>query len=175
MSTRDEIQATLAGSQENLFARYRAFTPEELERVCTSSEAPDGTPWNPKDHLAHLALIERAFQRMIRETLQEEADPVGFTKIGARNRQEILAWIHRQNQAYAEAHHDDSLEQVLADLQAARAESLALLEQLSDEQLALPVRGAPWADGTIGGLLLTNAAHAQQHLGWVEAGLESAG
>jgi hypothetical protein len=172
MPTRDEILTTLVRSQENLFARYQAFTPDELERVCTSSEVPDGTPWNPKDHLAHLALIEHAFQRMIRETLQDEVDPVGFTKIGAQNRQEILAWIHRQNQAYAETHHNDSLAQVLADLQATRAESLALLELLSDEQLALPVRGAPWADGTIGGLLITNAAHATQHLGWVDAGLQ---
>jgi hypothetical protein len=171
MFTRSEILATLTGSQEKLFAHYQALTPEELEQVCTSSEVPDGTPWRVKDHLAHLVLIEHAFQRMIRHTLQGEADPVGFSRIGATNRQEILDWIHQQNQAYFEAHYDDSLEVILAEFVATRAESLALLARLTDEQLALPVPGAPWADGTIGGVLITNAGHATQHLGWVEAGL----
>ena len=133
MFTRSEILAALAGSQEKLFVYYQALTPEELEQVCTSSEVPDDTPWRVKDHLAHLALVEHAFQRMIRQTLQGEIDPVGFSRVGATNRQEILHWINQRNQAYFEAHYDDSLETILSEFVATRAESLALLARLTDE------------------------------------------
>jgi hypothetical protein len=60
---------------------------------------------------------------------------------------------------------------LLDNLATARQQSLALLEELTDEQLALPVPGAPWADGTIGGLLIANAHHMEQHLSWIEEGL----
>ena len=171
MPTRAEILQTLRTSQESLFALIRAWSPEELERICTSSQVPDHAPWRPKDHFAHLAFIERAFQGMIHRTIAGKPDPVGFSRTGATNREEVLAWIHRQNQAYTNEHADDSREQILDDLLATRKASLALLDQLTDEQLALPVPGAPWADGTIGGLLITNAHHATLHLSWVEEGL----
>src|SRR5438477_9047914 len=116
MPTRDVILQTLAQEREKLLARYRTFTPEELEAKCTQSEAPSGEPWRPKDHLAHLMLIERAFQGIVRRTLRGAGDPVGFSRIGAKNREEILAWIHQNNQANVEAHRNDSLETLLADL-----------------------------------------------------------
>jgi hypothetical protein len=46
-----------------------------------------------------------------------------------------------------------------------------MLEQLTDEQLAMPIPGAPWGDGTIGGVLMTNARHATMHVAWIEEGL----
>lgn len=171
MPTRSEILETLTHSQEHLLARYQAFTPQELERSCTESAVPDHAAWRPQDHLVHLAMIERAFQGMIRRTLQGEADPVGFGRTGATNREEIIAWINRQNQDYVDAHRDDSMETILADCAATRKKTLELLEQLTDEQLALPVPGAPWADGTIGGVIITNAHHEARHLAWVEEGL----
>ena len=171
MPNRTEILNALSTSQERLFTRYQSFSQAELENICTQSETSDGTPWTPKDHLAHLALIERAFQGMIRRTLQGKTDPVGFRQTGLKSRPEIVAWVHQQNQAYAEAHHADNLETVLTDLASARKDTLALLEQLTDEQLSLPVTGAPWNDGTIGGVLITNAHHEGQHLAWVEQGL----
>jgi hypothetical protein len=43
---------------------------------------------------------------------------------------------------------------------------------LSDEQLEETLPGAPWADGTIGGVLSANAGHGRMHWGWAkEAGL----
>jgi hypothetical protein len=171
MPTRAEIVETLAQSQEQLFAHYRAMTPEELACICTESEVPDARPWGPKDHLAHLVLIERAFLRMIRATLKQKADPVGFSRSGSTNHDEIMAWINRQNQVYADTHHDDSLEVIIADVQAVRQESLDLLAQLTDEQLTIVVPGAPWSDGTISGLLFTNAHHTTDHMHWVDEGL----
>src|SRR5260370_750717 len=76
MPTRVEILKTLANSQERLLARYRAFTPQELDCSCTESATPGRAAWRPQDHLAHLAMIERKFQAMIHRTLQKEPDPV---------------------------------------------------------------------------------------------------
>ena len=171
MPTRDEIMNALTGEREQLLTRYQAFTPEELEQACTQSETPGGAPWSPKDHLAHLTLIERAFQGMVRRSLKGDTDPVGFSRTGAQNREEVLAWIHRNNQAYVDAHHLDSLHSLLSDLDQARNDTLAMLANLTDEQLVLPLKGAPWADGTIGGVLGTNAHHEHIHLDWVEEGL----
>ncbi len=168
MPTRESILNALTADRENLLAHYQAFTPEELEEACTTSETPGGAPWRPKDHLAHLTLIERAFQGMIKRTLKGTSDPVGFSRTGAKSREEVLAWIHARNQEYVETHRNDDLATLLADLATARSETLALLDQLTDEQLQLPIPGAPWSDGTIGGILITNAHHEQQHLSWVK-------
>ena len=171
MPIREVILKSLAEAHEELLAYYHTLSPEELERTCTASEVPGGEPWRPKDHLAHLTLIEQAFQGMVRRTLKGNADPVGFSRTGATNRDEIVAWIHRNNQAYVNVHRNDSLETLLTDLAHARQETLALLEQLTDEQLSLPLAGAPWDDGTAGGILITNAHHEQQHLAWMQQGL----
>ena len=40
------------------------------------------------------------------------------------------------NQAYVNAHHDDTLETLTADFQAARQDTLDLLRQFTDEQMA---------------------------------------
>ncbi len=172
MPTRAEIVETLATSQERLFSHYRAMTMAELERQCTESEVPGGQPWRPKDHVSHLAFIERQFLRMMRRTIDGERDPIGIkARVGTTKPEEVLAWVHRRNQAYADEHADDSLELILADLSATRQESLELLEQITDDQLALRIPGAPWNDGTIGGVMLTNAHHAEMHMSWVEKGL----
>jgi len=143
------------------------MTAAELEQPCTESEVPNGAPWRPADHLSHLAFIERQFQKMIRRAIDGEGDPVGFNRVGSTSREDIIAWVHRQNQGYAEAHAGDSLEETLADLTAVRGETLALIDQLTDEQLAQRVPGAPWNDGTVGGILFTNAPHAVMHTAWV--------
>ena len=172
MPTRIEILGTLSTAHDQLFARFRSMSQAELESPCTQNEQPGGPPWRPKDHLSHLAFIERQFLWMIRRAVEGERDPLGIrARAGTTNLEEVLAWVHRQNQAYAEKHSDDGLEAILEDLTAARRESLELLHRMSDEQLDWPVRGAPWNDGTIGGVLITNAHHAVQHTTWVENGL----
>jgi len=172
MPSRDEITAKLEKEQAVLFERFRALSSEELTRPCTESEVDGATPWAAKDHLAHLAMIERAFQGMIRRTLEKSSNPVGFDfKDG---REAAIARVHQGNQDNVEAHKDDDLDALIADLEAARADTRTLLDSLSDEQLLEPVPGAPWMDGTIGGVILTNAYHAIQHWTWVEEGLAKA-
>lgn len=168
MPTREAIIAKLDKEKRLLEERYRALSADDLVCECTQSEADDGTPWSAKDHIAHLAMIERAFQGMIRRHLGGEKNPVGF---GSGSRDEIIARVHKGNEENVREHKDDDLDTLFADLDAARADTLSLLGSLSDEQLASPLPGAPWADGTIGGVLITNAYHAIQHWQWVEDGL----
>lgn len=175
MTTRAEILETLAASHDKLHAYYQGLSPAERERTCTPSEAANGTAWSPKDHLAHLTAVEHAFQGMVRRALQGHSNPTGFGDMAnATNRDEIVARIHQFNQQYVDEHRSNSSETMLAELDAARATTLALIEQCSDEQLASPVAGAPWSDGTVGGVLLTNAHHAIQHMTWIEEGLHPA-
>src|SRR5436853_3507464 len=106
--------------------------------------------WQPKDHLMHILFAERSLQKVIKRTLEGNPDPVGMSRIGLTNQEEMMEWVHRLNQRTIEAHHNDEMNLLLTELAKAREDTLALLEQLTDEQLALPVAGAPshWADGT---------------------------
>jgi hypothetical protein len=165
---RAAIVAKLNKERDKLVSHYRAMPDAQLTRPCTQSEVAGEAPWTAKDHLAHLAMIERAFQGMIRRFIGGESSPVGF---GGGSRDEIIGRVHRNNQDNVEAHRDDDLDTLLADLDTARADSLALLDELSDDQLASPLPGAPWADGTVGGVLITNAYHEIQHQAWVDEGL----
>ena len=170
MPTRSEITDKLERERIQLESRYRALSPEQLTSPCTESQTEGEAPWSAKDHVSHLAMIERAFQGMIRRSLDGQKNPVGFD-FESSSRDEIIARVHHGNQENVDQHRDDDLDTLFADLDAARADTLALMDSLTDEQLAAPLPGAPWADGTIGGVILTNAHHAMQHWTWVEEGL----
>jgi hypothetical protein len=117
-------------------------------------------------------MIERAFQGMIHRTLEGSKAPLNID-LKSGGMEGIMARVHKGNQDNVDAHKDDDLETLLADLDEARIETKRLLADLSDEQLATTVPGAPWADGTIGGVLLTNAYHQIQHWTWVEEGIRT--
>jgi hypothetical protein len=167
MPTRDEIIERLADERAQLEARYRALPADQLTAPCTEDQS-GGAPWSAKDHIAHLTHIERAFNGMIRKALAGEENPVGFEK---KPVQDIMAMVHGGNRENVADHRDDDLDALLADFDATRADTLSLIESLTDEQLAAPLPGAPWNDGSIGGVLITNAHHAVQHWAWVEEGL----
>ena len=56
-----------------------------------------------------------------------------------------------------------------------RENTAGQLRQMSDEQLAEKLPGAPWADGTIGGVLGANADHGRMHWNWMKEGFEKQG
>ena len=170
MPTRAEIIDKLHRERSTLEERYRALPAEQLTAPCTESQTEGEAPWTAKDHVAHLAMIERAFQGMIKRTLDGDPSPIGF---GGGSMTDIMIRVHQGNQDNVEQHRNDDLDTLFADLDAARADTLALLDSLTDEQLAAPLPGAPWNDGSIGGVLLTNAHHAIQHWTWVEEGLQA--
>jgi uncharacterized damage-inducible protein DinB len=137
--TRDEIEAKLDKERTKLVEHMRSLSDDDLTRKCTESEVDNATPWAAKDHLAHLAMIERAFQGMIRRTLEKSSNPVGLDfKTG---REAVIARVHKGNQDNVEEHRDDDLDTLLKDLDEARAETRALLDSLTDEQLTVPVPG----------------------------------
>lgn len=171
MPTRAEVIDLLAEERKTLLARYGSLSEADLSVACTESEA-GGEPWRPKDHLAHLAMIERAFQGMARRTLDGAKDPVGLRPAGADTSMEaVMARVHRMNEDNVDTHRHDSLDVLLADLASCRADTLAMIAELSDEHLQVKIPGAPWGDGTIAGVLQTAARHDRQHTAWVDEGL----
>ena len=167
MPTRSEILNTLATSQEQVTAYFQGLSQEELERPVTASGVPGEAPWRAKDHLAHLSQNERNIQILLRLTVSGGSLP---SNLGTLSREERVALGNQRNQTYVNEHYNDSMETIFADLAAARQETLQLLEQFTDEQLAAPASSSFVADRTAGDLFVGNAAHAAAHIKWIEEG-----
>jgi hypothetical protein len=169
MPTRSEILETLAASQEQVMTYFTNLSPEELERPCTASGVPGEPAWRAKDHFAHLAQNERNIQQLLRSMLSGQTSPLA--NLGAMSPEERLAMGNQRNQGYVDAHRDNAMETLVAEVTAARQETLDLLDQFSDEQLTTPLSLPIMADRTAGDLFTANAQHASAHVHWVEEGL----
>ena len=162
------ILSTLADQRSELEQTFRGLGPEVLNTPCTESEDPGGSDWAPIDHLAHLLRIEHAFLAMAKLTLAGDESPI---KIAGSTWEERLAQVHRDNEAHLETLRPLEVEALLAALSEARDETIDFINGLSEDQLSTAIPGAPWGDGTIGGVLMANAGHEHQHLGWVAAAI----
>jgi hypothetical protein len=187
MPTRAEILDTLAASQTQVMAFFQGLIPEDLERPATASEVPGGAPWRAKDHLAHLAKSERNIQQLLRHTLAGDTRDVllrsqypagmempsilgNWDALTPEEQERLGMAVASVNQTYMDEHHDDSMEMLAADYLAARQETLDLLQQFTDDQLASLV---PTVIGeqTVGALFAGRAGHAVEHITSVEEGL----
>jgi hypothetical protein len=172
---RIDIETKLNESRTWLLATYANLSEDQLRRPLTKSEHDPENQWSALDHFAHLALIEKNFEQMIRRHLAGHENPVGLRvneRGEARSREQIMASVHAMTDEFQRKHHDDSLSSVVALTGDARSASLRLLAELSDAQLDEPLAGAPWADGTLGGVIGVNADHGKMHWKWAtEAGL----
>ncbi len=168
MPDRSTILETLASQRVELATHYRALDTTIAETACTESEDPDGEPWTPLDHLGHLLRIEKAFLGMSKLTIEGDSSPI---KIGGSTFEERLAQVHRDNEAHLAEIRPLDVETLLTELDEARASTLDFIETLTDEQLTIPIPGAPWGDGTIGGVLMANAGHEKMHMAWVDEAL----
>src|SRR5215472_1201527 len=156
MPTRAQILDALAASQTQVMTFFQGLSSEDLERPATTSDVPGGAPWCAKDHLAHLVKNERNIQQLLRHALAGETRdvllrlqyPAGMPMpsirgdVSALTPQEMERLgmaVARLNQAYVDEHHHDSMEMLAADYLAARQETLDLLHQFTDDQLAAPV------------------------------------
>ncbi|MEA2682145.1 MAG: hypothetical protein QOK05_473 [Chloroflexota bacterium] len=152
-------------------AFYRDLPEDDLLRPITESAVEGEQDWSAKDHLAHLAQVETTFRGVVERALAGDPDPAEMGQV--KSAQEAIS---RQNHVNAQtvvegrAH---GLPELLARLRAARAQTLQLMEACTDEQLASPVPGAPWGDGSIAGVLATVAGHHGRHLMQVQNGLEA--
>ncbi len=117
---------------------------------------PGAAPWRAKDHLAHLVKNERDIQHLLRRILAGETRdvflrlqyPAGMPLPGTlgdwdaltpEEEERLELAIASINQTYLNAHHDDTLEMLSADFLAARQDTVDLLHQFTDEQLAAAV------------------------------------
>jgi hypothetical protein len=170
MPTRAEILDTLAASQTEVLAFFQGLSPHDLERPATANGVPGAAPWRAKDHFAHLVQNERNIQQELRRILAGETGNVG--NVGAltpEEEQQLAMVIAQFNQTYLNAHHDDSLEMLVADFLAARQDTLDLLHEFTDEQLAATVH-TPIGDEVAGGLFAGRAEHAAEHITAIEDG-----
>lgn len=168
MPTRAEILGTLSASQEHVLAYFGGLSLEALERPCTASGVPGEAAWRAKDHFAHLAENERNIQILLRLALRGETSLPG--NLGAMSKEERLAVSNQRNQSYVNAHRDDAMETLVAEVASARQETLQLLGQFTDAQLAAPASVSFVASLTAGELFAANAQHAAAHMTWIEEG-----
>ncbi len=185
MPTRAEILDTLAASQTQVLAYFQGLSPQDLERPVTASAVPGAAPWRAKDHFAHLVKSERNIQRLLRHALAGETRdallrqqyPEGMPLPGVLGDYDALTPEEQDllelavagvNQSYTDAHRDDSMEMLAADFLAARQETLNLLHQFTDDQLAAPVPTVG-GDRDAGSLFAGRAGHAAEHIALIEA------
>jgi len=186
MPTRAEILDTLAASQTQVMAFFQGLSPQDLERLATASGVPGEVPWRAKDHLAHLVQNERNIQHLLRRTLAGETRdvllrlqyPAGMpmpailgdlSALTPEEEERLEMAIASINQTYVNAHHGDSMEMLAADYLAARQETLDLLHQFTDDQLAAPMPTVV-GDQTAGDLFAGRAGHAAEHISEIEEG-----
>jgi predicted trehalose synthase len=186
MPTRAEILDTLAASQTQVLAFFQGLSPQDLERPATASEVPGAAPWRAKDHLAHLVQNERNIQRLLRRVLAGETPDVvlrfqypegmelpgmlgDLSALTPQEEERLGLAIASLNQTYVNAHHDDSLEMRASDYLAARQDTVDLLHQFTDEQLAtvMPTVGG---DQAVGDLFAFQAGHAVEHITSIKEG-----
>jgi uncharacterized membrane protein len=190
MPTRAEILDTLAASQTQVLAFFHGLSPQDLERPATASEVPGAAPWRAKDHLAHLVKNERNIQQLLRRILEGSTRDVflrlqypegmplpgilgDLSALTPEEEERLGMAIAQLNQAYVDAHHDDSMEMRASDFLAARQDTVNLLHQFTDDQLAAPVPTVV-GDATAGDLFAGRAGHAAEHMTSIEEGFREA-
>jgi hypothetical protein len=187
MPTRAEILDTLAASQTQVLAFFHGLSPQDLERPATASDVPGATPWCAKDHFAHLVQNERNIQRLLRRALAGEPRDAflrsqypaemplpgtlgDWDALTLEEQERLELAVANINQTVVNARHDDTLELLVAEFLAARQDTLDLLSQFTDEQLAASVPTVV-GDGAASDIFAGRAGHATEHMTSVEEGL----
>ena len=186
MPTRAEIVDTLVASQTQVMAFFQGLSPEDLERPATANGVPEAAPWRAKDHLAHLVQSERNIQHLLRRVLAGEPPDVilrsqypegmplpgilgDWDALTPEEQERLELAVAQLNQTYLNAHRDDRLERLVADYLAARQDTVALLHQFTDEQLAATVPSVV-GEATAGDIFAGRAGHAAEHIAEIEEG-----
>ncbi|HYD08610.1 MAG TPA: DinB family protein [Acidimicrobiales bacterium] len=169
---RIEIEQKLNRSRTELIDALSAMTEEELYAPQTQSEHDPSLWWSRADHFIHTTAIERNFNAMIRRHIAGEqgmaGSPVQFGDDGkpVGSWDDIMKQVNAFTEEWAIQHRGKPLEELVRIGAETRGDTLQLLSQLTDEQLADRIPGAPWAKGIIGGIIAVNADHAYAHHGY---------
>lgn len=169
---RIEIEVKLNKDRAWLLETLSAMSDEELNRPRTPSEHDPDKTWSYADHFVHTTLIEKNWNAMFeRHVAGEPGMAARLNSDGSpQSRDEVMAGVHKWTEAWAEEHRGKSLEELVRVGLGVRSETLKLLTELTDEQLQSKIPGAPWADGTVGGIMAANADHGRMHFKWAQEG-----
>lgn len=174
---RIEIEIKLNRDRAWLLETLSTFTDEELRRGVTGSEHDPEVDWSFADHFVHTTLIERDWNAMIRRHISgEQGMKLGVKEDGTREPTEnVMGRVHAWTERWAEKHRGKPLDELARVGLEVRADTLRLLSELTDDQLASIIPNAPWADGTVGGILAANADHGRRHFKWAKEGAAERG
>lgn len=174
MANRIDIEIELARGRAEALEWIASFGDGELYQPRTRSEHDPDSWWSYADHFIHPTLIETTFNDMVRRHLggEQGMDPnmVDETGTALRPVDELMAYVNSFTERWKVEHQGKPLGELVRIGATVRSDTLALLAELTDEQLASKIPGAPWSDGTVGGVLSVHAAHFRIHRGWSEAG-----
>ncbi|MEM8745271.1 MAG: DinB family protein [Actinomycetota bacterium] len=167
---RVEIEIKLNRDRAWLLERLGEMSPEELTAPRTFSEHDPDSRWSFADHFVHTTLIEKNWNEMFRRhvsggrglerRVRDDGSP--------QSMEQIMASIHSWTEEWKVEHHGKPFSELVRIGQEVRADTIALLAELSDEDLASTIPGAPWADGTVGGIMAANADHGRMHYAWAK-------
>jgi len=169
---RIEIEVRLNRGRAELLETLSAMTGDQLRAPRTASEHDSSKSWSYADHFIHTTLIEKNWNDMFRRHLSGEPGMPGRANAdgSTQSTDEVMAGIHRWTERWADEHRGKPLPELVRIGLAVRAETLQLLSELTDEQLASKIPGAPWADGTVGGIMAANADHGRMHFKYAKEG-----
>lgn len=143
--TKLEFINTLRVERAKLDSTLAALTPRQLTRRAT----PEA--WSIKDHLAHLTYWEQYMLQRVRQALLGESPKWVSTK----EETEINARVFERNRSRSLAH-------VLADMHYSLANTLELVESLSEADLTDPHRFA-WMKGKPLWQYIANEGYAEHY------------
>ena len=179
---RYEIEIALNRSRADALEFIAGLDDDARLAPRTQSEHDAQSWWSFADHFIHTTLIERNFNAMVRRQLRGEQGMdrslVDETGQALRSRDEIMRYVHGLTEGWKVDQSGKSLSELVRIGLVTRADTLTLLAELDDDQLAVKIPGAPWSDGTVGGIMAVHADHWTMHRKWAEAGtgpLEAAG
>ena len=172
---RIEIEVKLNRDRAWLLETLSPMSAEALYEPRTRSEHDPAKTWCFADHFVHTTLIEKNWNEMFRRHLDGERAMTMFDKPDGSKptMEEVMASVHRWTEEWADEHRGKAFDELVRIGLAVRSDTLKLLAELSDEQLASKIPGAPWADGTVGGIMAANADHGRMHYTWALEGTAS--
>ncbi len=141
---KETLVAELTSSRDYLVS---VATQIGADQALNSTENP---LWNVHDVLAHVAIAERGLQATVNRFLAGDALPDGFS---------LDYWNQRQVGKL----HERTVPELLAGMEASRPDTLAFLDNLTDDQLA--VRGLHPAgfETSVAGVFRVMARHERGH------------
>lgn len=174
---RIEIEIRLSRDRAWLLEKLGEMPEDEFYAPRTVSEHDPSKTWSYADHFVHTTLIEKNWNAMFRRHLEGQPGMTQFVREdGARQTmEEIMASVHAWTEEWADENRGKPFDELVRIGLAVRSDTYKLLAELTDEQLQSTIPGAPWADGTVGGIMAANADHGRMHWKWAEEGPAASG